>query len=142
MVDMLCFENVTSCFSLRTGVRTVRERAPFPSITLGRSDSDAWGFLSCSTRTTWTSRLPAAPSPLEASPAWATIGGLWIVGGGRPPSWVGTSAAYNEDRLHVISLQSCFLSSELPFGESEDSVWMWLSASKLGQFIINICILY
>lgn len=125
----------TLCYSLRTGVRTVRGRAPSPSITRGRSVSAAWGSLSCSTRTTWTSRLPAAPSPSEASPAWATTGGPWTAGAGRPPSWVGKSAVHNENRLHVTSLQSCFISPNLLFCESEDSVWMWLSAGELGQFI-------
>lgn len=77
------------CFSSRTAVTTARGRAPSPSITPGRSVSAVWAFPSCSMKTTWTSRPRAAPSPLEASPAWVTTDGLWTAGAGRPPSWVG-----------------------------------------------------
>lgn len=124
--------------SLRTGVRTVRGRAPSPSTTLERSASAAWASPSCCTRTTWTCRPPAAPSPSAASPAWATTGGLWTAGAGRPPSWVGSeqpvSVAKNRFASpppHNLPFLSFFC-----FGESEDCVCCTrLSAAELGQLI-------
>lgn len=58
---------VSLCFSLRTGAKTVRGRAPSPSTTQGRSDSVAWVSLFYFMRTTWTSHPPGAPSPSGAS---------------------------------------------------------------------------
>lgn len=100
IVDQNLIWESSELSSLRTGARTARGKVPSPSTMREKNDSAVWGCRSCSTRTSWMSHRPVAPSHLEASQAWAMIDVLWTVGAGRPPSWV-------QDKLANSTSSSC-----------------------------------